>query len=98
LDWVGAVLNAVSLAVGVATGSLISWLLLRRETKGVWKKVEASELYVRLNTVLREANELLASEEARNFFKNLTLLLQQLTVKPEKAELIKLPKRVKDEG
>jgi len=94
LDWVSILLNAVSLSVGVASGSIISYFLLRREMSGLAKKLIDSELYVRLNTVLKEANDVLGSEDAKKFFSRLTEVMETL-VKSNKnvEELIILPKR-----
>ena len=101
MDWLGAVMNAVSLAAGVAAGSVISYFLLRREAKGLVKELVKSELYIRLNTVLKEANEVLSSEEAKLFFKRLATVMESFVAsKAEQSEpLLKLPQKgVEDEG
>jgi hypothetical protein len=95
MDWLTAVANALSLAFGVAFGSFISYYLLRKETSGLIKKFMETEFFVRVNNVLREANEVLASEEARLFFRRLNELLEAFVkgeMQHQPKRLIELPK------
>jgi uncharacterized protein (DUF2384 family) len=90
MDWLGAVANAVSLAVGVASGSLISYYLLRREAGKLFRQVCESDVYRQFLKVLVEANELFGSEEARTFFRRLNELLDSF-VRGGESVKIKLP-------
>jgi uncharacterized protein (DUF2384 family) len=91
MDWLGVVANAVSLAVGVASGSLISYYLLRRETEKLFKQICESNVYKQFCKVLVEANELFGSEEARTFFRRLNELLDSFVKGGGESVKIKLP-------
>lgn len=90
MDWVGAVANALSLAVGVATGSLITFYLTKKEFR---KLFEGSELVRLLREVLVLSRDVLKSSEARTFFKRLSEVLDAfLKSEGTVEELIKIPK------
>ena len=97
MDWVGVLANAVSLAVGVASGSLLSYFLLKKEAKSMIRELTETEVYQRFNTILRELNELLGSEEAKRFISNLNKIVSNL-LKTSDGELIKLPELDKNKN
>jgi len=85
-------MNAVSLAVGVAVGSLITFYLTKREIRRMWRSLERSELVTVLREVLVLSRDVLKSNEARTFFKRLSEVLEGLVGKKKlEEELIVLP-------
>ena len=94
-------------AIGIPFGSWLNSKLLTRTWKGELDKakeeVRESEEYkmtMELVPMLRELitnlNELLKSEEARNFFANTTKALKQLTGSSQDGESVfKMPEKVK---
>jgi hypothetical protein len=91
LDWLATVANAISLAIGVASGSILSYVLLKRESKKMFRQVSETEVYKRFNKLLAELNELLGSEEARLFFKRTNELLASFVKSSGEEVKIKLP-------
>ena len=94
LDWLAAVMNALSLAVGVAVGSLITFYLTKRELRKTFDEFRRSEVYVNLLAVLKGARGLVESPEAKLFFVRASEALKSFTMGCEKDEpVLKLPKK-----
>ena len=91
--WLQAVLNAISLAVGVATGSYITFYLTRKQLKSLINEFSESELVQNFKVVLQEARIVLESEESKKFFKKMTEILEKFLSdeSEKKEELIRLP-------
>lgn len=77
--WFEAVLNAVSLAVGVAAGSYITFHLTKNSIKKLFNEISNSEAGRNFQTILERLKELLDSPESRAFFINLSKVLIQFT-------------------
>jgi hypothetical protein len=92
LDWVGAVANAVSLAVGVSVGSLITFYLTKREMKKTVRAIKDSDAVKEFTATFRLIKEFLESSEAKGFVKRLNVILDKLgSGETVKEELIKIP-------
>jgi uncharacterized protein YneF (UPF0154 family) len=105
-------INGVMLFFGIFLGSKLSAKAMKRELQKVMDESNTLKLLVKIlgkvdnalsgdlegkaSLFFEKATELLGSEEARNFFRNLSLLIQQFTkpVKPSTEPLIKIPEKV----
>jgi uncharacterized protein YneF (UPF0154 family) len=112
LTLLGAVVNGVMLFLGIFLGSKLSAKAMKREIQKVMDESNTLKLLVKIlgkvdsalsgdlegkaSLFFEEAAELLGSEEARNFFRNLSLLIQQFTkpVQTSTEPLIKIPEKV----
>jgi hypothetical protein len=112
LTLLGAVVNGVMLFLGIFFGSKLSAKAMKREIQKVMDESNTLKLLVKIlgkvdsalsgdlegkaSLFFEEAAELLGSEEARNFFRNLSLLIQQFTkpVQTSTEPLIKIPEKV----
>jgi hypothetical protein len=112
LTLLGAVVNGVMLFLGIFWGSKLSAKAMKREIQKVMDESNTLKLLVKIlgkvdsalsgdlegkaSLFFEEAAELLGSEEARNFFRNLSLLIQQFTkpVQTSTEPLIKIPEKV----
>lgn len=112
LTLLGAVVNGVMLFLGIFWGSKFSAKAMKREIQKVMDESNTLKLLVKIlgkfdsalsgdleskaSLFFEEAAELLGSEEARNFFRNLSLLIQQFTkpVQTSTEPLIKIPEKV----
>lgn len=94
-----ALLNGIMLAVGMIIGTRltadtfekkISKMIEKSETANrvtrVLREAEEKRILDKVETFFTKATELLESEEAKNLFKNLTVLLARLTQPPESAQ------------
>jgi hypothetical protein len=92
LDWVGAVANALSLAVGVSVGSLITFYLTKKEMKKTVREIKDSDAVKEFTATFHLIKEFLESSEAKAFVKRLNTILDKLgSAEPVKEELIKVP-------
>jgi uncharacterized protein YneF (UPF0154 family) len=109
-------INGVMLFFGIFLGSKLSAKAMKREIQKVMDESNTLKLLVKIlgkvdnalsgdlegkaSLFFEKAAELLGSEEARNFFRNLSLLIQQFTkpVQPSNEPLLKLPEARRVEG
>jgi len=91
--WLQAVLNAISLAVGVATGSFITFYLTRKQLRSMIDEFSESEMVKNLKAVLESMRGFLESEDSKVFLKRMREILERLLTQSEeeKKELIKIP-------
>jgi len=62
------ILNALSLAAGLTAGTLLSYYITRREIMGMAKQLSETEFSQDFKQLIKKANELLRSQEAKKFF------------------------------
>lgn len=98
----GAVINGVMLMVGLYLGTRQSAKELRRELEDILAKSELVSMLKKTLTdqtliekatrFFEEATALVSSPEAKNFFKNVTALMKDLSAE-ETESVLKLPKK-----
>ena len=91
--WLQAVLNAISLAIGVATGSYITFYLTRKQLRSMIDEFSESEMVKNLKAVLESMRGFLESEDSKVFLKRMREILERFLTQSEeeKEELIKIP-------
>jgi len=92
-------LNFLSLAFGLTIGSLLSYMITRREISKTIQKFSESEFATDLKQLIKKANELLKSNEAKQFFITVSQTIQSLMElqKHHSEPLITIPNKFKNE-
>lgn len=90
---IGAILNGISLLVGLYIGTRKSAKEVRKEIEDMIKTSETAQAIGKIVTdqklideatkFFKEARELVSSPEAKNFFKNVTEVLKELSGEPK---------------
>jgi len=101
---VSAVLNGVMLAVGMMIGTRLTAKSMRKEVEDMMEKSETVQMLKKFLTdqtliskatkFFEEATTLVSSPEAKNFFKNMTQLMRELS--SDTSVKFELPKRTID--